>query len=190
MRIQTKMNIIDTAAWLIIVACVMLFSFAAHASLSRVDEHNAIFTDIDGTVYDIFNSTVLDHSCRLTIPATCSVFDVGQFIYASVHASVIEEDLLRRVLSENTGQLDLRNNPMWFYNPDFNLNSITCDFLNPTIPAAVFNGGAVCGSTALEFMTATVKLDPPPPSAVPVPAALILFGSGLIGLALVARRKV
>ena len=186
MKVETSERTITIILVSIILGCLTLISLSAHGALTKVDEHNAIFTDFDGVVYDIFNSTDLDHSCRLTIPATCSVFDVGQFTYPSVHTVAIGEDLLRRVLDENTGQLNLRNNPMWFFNPDFSVNSITCDFINPTTPNTEFVGGAICGSTALEYITATVKTDT---SVVPVPAAAFLFGSGLIGLVFVARRK-
>jgi len=151
----------------------------AQASYTQIDTNNFTWIDSLGATYNVFLSPK-DNSCRLEIPTACSVFDVGFITYTTsqtitnlANGSQMSELFGEGIFNDtivaggNYYVVDETGNPNTTFKPVYNT-----DF-----------GFETTGIGAFYYATVT-------PSAVPVPAALWLFGSGLFGLVLVARRKV
>jgi hypothetical protein len=159
------------------IIITMLLSFNAQASYVQIDDNHFIWDDGDGDTHDVFLSP-LDNSCRYTIPVSCTTVDVGQVTYATAQAipNLMTADRMTQLFSEGIFDdtivkggyywvVDETPNPYEVFKPIFN----------------AYYGYESTGSGAFYYATETV-------SAVPVPASLWLFGSGLIGIAGVARR--
>ncbi len=63
------------------------------------------------------------------------------------------------------------------------------NFFGTQIQVGYIGGIGVSGFTGLTYIPSSAVVTPPPPATVPLPAAAWLFGSGLLGLIGVARRR-
>jgi len=167
----------------ILWATLLLMTFNANASLISTGSNTAQWNN-----FNIRFSGVDDESCRLTIPASCSLTDVGKSTYFTenlIGTQLLSVSQLDTLTSEpnffDVFTVTDSNKGVWVETPNW----------QPQIPTAIgynlFTGNTgnwVAGSSFLTYIEITSDN-----TVVPITSAMWLFGSGLLGLIGMARRK-
>jgi len=189
MKIETTDNQLTVPAVLVILASLTLLIFSTHAESHIIDNGDGTYAWDEGGI-NISFSGVADESCRLVFGNPCPLSDVGKATY-NANTDYLTLDQLTLLITEpdlfTVLPVTNKNSEVWVKcdptNPDH-----FCSPFAPTKPTFNLTTGASNKAIGGSSFQTSIKNEGAI-SAVPVPASIWLFVSGLLGLVSVGRRR-